>query len=135
MFRKITSSFLVLVLLITLSGCATILKDKETQIAVHSNPEGAEVFLGEGRHQMRVGRTPAVLTLENKDDAFLTFRKDGYEETTYVDKSEIAHGWMLASFICLVVPAIMDLASKNARDLREKEIKVTLDPVLPKQTK
>jgi len=41
---------------------------------------------------------------------------------------------MFASLCCVVFPALIDFASKNARNLKDKEIKVTLDPVLPKQT-
>ena len=137
--KKIINSVVLFVFIINMTGCATLLKEKETQVKVNSEPQGAEVYQTIGRmfrsdKRVRVGRTPVILTLENKHDAEFTFKKDGYEDYDYTDKSEIAHGWMLASLCCLVFPALIDFASKNARNLKDKEIKVTLDPVLPKQT-
>ncbi len=138
MFRKITSLVLISVLLISLSGCATILKEKETQIKVDSEPQGAEVYLTKlmrrGKYQeVRLGRTPTIITLDNRRDVALNFKKSGYEESNYTVKSDLAGGWMLTSFVCLIMPAFIDLVTKNARSFRENEIKVTLDPVLPKQ--
>lgn len=133
MFRKIVSFLEIVILLITLSGCATILKDKETKMPVDSEPQGADVFLGKGRNQIRVGRTPAVVTLDNKDIAFLTFRKDGYEETIYVAKPHINHKWMVASFLCLIGPAFIDFVTHNTYSFKESEIKVAIDPILSKK--
>lgn len=137
--KKIINSVVLFMFIINMTGCATILKEKETQMKVTSEPEGADIYQTVGRmfrrdKVVRVGRTPTTITLDNKNDAELIFKKDGYEDSNYTAKSEIANGWMFASFVCLIVPAIIDLASKNARNFREKEIKVTLDSVLPKQT-
>ena len=139
--RKVINLFVLSVFIINMTGCATILKPKETQIKVDSEPEGAEIYLVKHRafgfakdNQMRLGRTPTTLTLINKRSAELNFKKDGYEESNYLVRSELDHGWMLTSFVCLIFPAFIDLVTKNARSFKEKEIKVTLDPVLPKQT-
>jgi len=134
MLRKITFSILVVILMLSLSGCATILKDKETRMPINSDPQGADVFLGRGRHAIRAGRTPTVLTLDNKRSSWITLRKEGYEEGVYAAKPHINNGWMIASFLCAIGPAIVDLATMSAQSFKEKEITVTLYPLLPKQT-
>jgi hypothetical protein len=133
MFRKIASLLLVTVFVVSMSGCATILKDKETKMPVNSEPQGADVFLGRGRRAIRLGRTPTVVTLDNKRSAWITFRKEGYEEGAYAAKPRIDNGWMIASFLCVIGPAIVDLITQSAMSFNEKEIKITLDPILPKQ--
>ena len=132
--KKIINSVVLLVFILNITGCATILKEKETQVKVDSEPQGAEVYLTTHRRETRLGRTPTTLTLDNRRSADLTFKKDGYEDSSHTIKSDLAGGWMLASFICGIMPAFIDLVSKNGKEFKETEVKVTLDPVLPKQT-
>lgn len=139
--RKVINLVVLFILIINITGCATILKDKETKIKVNSEPQGAEVYIVKRRgfgfardNQVRLGRTPTTLTLNNRRSADLNFKKDGYEESNYTVKSELDGAWMTASFVCAIFPAFIDLVSRNARSFKEKEIKVILDSVLPKQT-
>ena len=132
--RKVIYSVVLFIFIINMSGCATILKDKETQMPVNSEPQGADVFHKMGKNQMRVGRTPAVVKLDNKEPAYFTFRKEGYEDSVYIAKPWINNGWMLASLLCAMVPALIDFISHNTYSFKEKEIKITLDPVISKQT-
>ncbi|TRZ93695.1 PEGA domain-containing protein [bacterium] len=124
---------LIAVFLVTLflSGCATILKNKYAEVKIDSEPQGADVFIGKGRRAMRMGRTPVALQLYNKKPAYLTFKKEGYEDTTYIIRNRISHGWMLFSFLCAIGPAFIDGVSRNAYSLRETEVKVKLDPIAP----
>ena len=139
MFRKITSLILAVVFIISLSGCATILKEKETQVKIDSEPQGAEIYKTVGgmfgnKRDKRIGRTPITLPLLNRNSIGLTFKKDGYEESNYTIKTELQGSWMVASFFCFIFPAFIDLVSGNANTLKDKEIKVVLEPVLSKQT-
>lgn len=131
--RKAINLIVLSILILNTTGCATILKKKETKMKVDSEPQGADVFLGRGKREMRMGRTPTVVNLDNKHRAYLTFRKDGYEESRYIAKPHIDHRWMLASFLCAIGPAFIDLVSRNTYSFKESEIKVTLDPVILKQ--
>jgi len=137
--KKIINFVALFIFIISMTGCATILKPKETQMKVTSEPEGADVYQTVGRvfrrdTTMRAGRTPTIITLDNKHPAQLAFKKEGYEESVYITKPHINNGWMLASFLCGIMPAFIDLVSKNALSFKESEIRVTLDPVLSKQT-
>ncbi len=103
--KKIINSVVLFIFIINMTGCATILKPKETQMKVTSEPEGAEIYQTVGRRfgrgkEVRVGRTPTTITLDNKREANLTFRKDGYEEITYRAKPYKHPGWLLVSFAC-----------------------------------
>ncbi|MCX5698767.1 MAG: hypothetical protein NTX01_03630 [Candidatus Omnitrophica bacterium] len=136
--RKIINLAVLFIFVINMTGCATILKPKETQMKVTSEPEGAEIYQTIGRRfnrgrEVRVGRTPATITLDNKREANLTFRKDGYEEITYRAKPHKHPGWLFASFACAIIPVFIDWVTHNSYYFKEREIKVTLDPVLPKQ--
>ncbi len=131
--QKVVNLIVLCIFIINMTGCATILKDKETKMPVNSEPQGADVFLGSGKNQVRVGRTPTIVKLYNKEPAYLTFRKDGYEDSVYEAKPWINNGWMFASFTCLIVPALVDFISHNTYSFKEKEIKIILDPVILKQ--
>jgi len=139
--RRLLNVFMLLAFVVNTSGCATILKSKETRMKVTSEPEGAEVYqsfepwMWRKGGEVRVGRTPTEVTLSNKHEAELIFRKDGYEETMYRATPHVHHGWMLASFVCAVMPAFIDLVSRNAYSFKEKEIKVTLDSADPKSAR
>ena len=131
MFRKITSLTLLCALLISLFGCATVLKTKQTSLPVDSQPQGAEVFLVTDNYARRVGITPTVIMLDNRRTSEVSFRKYGYQERRYTAKPHINDGWMTASFLCLSVPALVDLLTQSAMSFKETEIRVTLEPILP----
>ncbi len=119
---------IVMVLVLSLlNGCATILKNKYAKVKIDSEPQGADVFVGKGRRAVRMASTPATLKLSNKRPAYLTFKKEGYEDTTYIINNRISHGWMVLSFFCGVGPAFVDGITRNACSLSETNIKVKLD--------
>jgi len=133
MINKIANLVVLCIFFIHMSGCAAILKPRDTQMKVDSEPQGAEIYLAVQEEKIvRVGRTPAVIPLDNKHNAELTFKKAGYEDGWYMARSKVDHSWMLLSFVCVILPAFIDLASRSARSFKEKEIKVILDPILPK---
>ncbi len=71
------SSFILYVMLILLSGCATMYAPKNDNITIKTNPEGADVYLGASL----LGKTP--LTYSFKRETFeqktLSIRKQGYK--------------------------------------------------------
>lgn len=137
--RKVVNLVVLLIFAIHMTGCATILKPKETQMKITSEPEGADIYSIQKKRfrrdrEIRLGRTPTTLTLKNRNTTEFVFKKDGYENSNYTAESVLDNDWMLASFACAVFPAFIDFVSRNARSFKEQEIKVTLDPVLPKQS-
>lgn len=132
--KKLISAVVLLVFILNVVGCATILKEKETQVKIDSEPQGATIYRLSGgmlgRHRdIKLGKTPATITFKNRNNVGLIFKKDGYEESTYEIRAELQNGWMVASFVCFIFPALVDLASGNAKTLKDKEVKVVLEPV------
>ncbi len=129
---------MLVIFIINIIGCATILKEKQAKVKIESEPQGAEIYKLVGgmfgdKREVRIGRTPATMTFSNRSSVGLIFKKDGYEESNYIIRSEPQGGWMIASLACFIFPAIIDFVTRNAWSLKDKEVKVTLDPVLPKQ--
>ena len=47
--KKIINAVVLFIFIINMTGCATILKPKDTQIKVDSEPQGAEVYITKQR--------------------------------------------------------------------------------------
>jgi hypothetical protein len=121
---------IVLALLAALGapGCATITRGTTDQLAVESDPAGAQVTLSNGQK----GITPASFTLPRKDPLTVTLRKDGYQEVTVKVNPEIGGGGAagLAGNVLIggVVGAIIDPASGAIYDLKPNPVSVKLVP-------
>jgi len=59
--------------LILLNSCAFLFNDKNVEVSINSNPQGADIII-EGRSY---GRTPAVISIEPKNYV-ATLTKEGY---------------------------------------------------------
>ena len=123
--KKLINAAILFVFIIQMTGCATILKQKSVDVAVNTEPEGANVFL-DGNS---VGKTPLTLNLPHKRSVVLVFRKDGYEEMSHRIDKHLVGGWLVVSFLCDVIPAGIDLATQSAWSLNETKVMVKLDPV------
>ncbi|MDG5495665.1 hypothetical protein [Niveispirillum sp. BGYR6] len=79
-------------LLITLPACSSIVEGTSQEIAVNTNPAGANCELvREGQVIGRISPTPGALTIKKtKHDITLNCSKDGFEVATYLNKSEVA---------------------------------------------
>jgi len=131
--KKLVSIVALLVLIINITGCATILKEKTTDVKIDSEPQGAIVYnylhVYEKPHQ--IGITPMTINLDNRHNFALIFKKDGYQDKKFILRAGVAVGWQFASLCCGVLPAIPDFFFKSARNFDRKEVKVSLLPALP----
>ena len=129
MSRKITSSILVLVFVISMSGCATIAHPKTSEVSINSNPEGASVFFDGNR----VGKTPLTITASNKQPLTVSLKKEGYEEISKRVEVKTSTGCFVAD--CFLPPVygcawiILDACSGNANTLTETKLNFTLEPI------
>lgn len=77
---------------IILSSCATIMEGRSQEIAVNTNPPGAECTLY--RNGKAIGLVPdtpgSALIEKSKDDITIACIKKGYQETTYINHSGTA---------------------------------------------
>lgn len=75
-----------------LGGCSTIVEGQSQQVAIATNPAGANCSLErQGAQIAKIESTPGtVLIQKTKYDVTIKCSKDGYQEATYLDKSGAA---------------------------------------------
>lgn len=73
--------------MMSLSGCASIVGDKDQQITINSTPSQADLVITDETNQaVFQGQTPTTVTLKKADGSYfggkdynVTLSKDGYE--------------------------------------------------------
>ena len=76
---KIVSLAVVLGMFWSLSGCATLFANKNPEVNVASDPNGAKVYVNGNL----MGTTPVQFKLAANKQYTIEFRKDGYQSKTY----------------------------------------------------
>jgi hypothetical protein len=79
-------------LIITLSGCSSIIEGRSQEITINTNPPDAICTLARnGTPIGSVTPTPGSIYIEKtKYDIMITCKKPGYEDATYMNKSGAA---------------------------------------------
>ena len=122
--KVILACALMVIVSLSMSGCATILKQKTRAVSFDSEPQGADVYVDGNR----VGETPFALNLSNLKSVNVTFRKDGYEDKTYIINTKVGGGWVVADIFGLVVLNILvDACTENWLNLDTSYVKVLMD--------
>ncbi len=80
MSKRIVYLLLTIVVIVSVTGCATLFKQKSRTVNFDSAPQGAVVYINGNR----MGKTPMPLNLSNKQAVTVTFKKEGYEDKTYI---------------------------------------------------
>ena len=114
---------IVLVSAITLTGCATLFKQKTRTVSFDSDPQGAEIFINGNR----MGKTPMPLNLSNLKALTVTFKKECYEDKTYIINTKVGGGWVVLDCLGGFIPVIIDAVTENWYNLDTDEVKVMLD--------
>lgn len=109
--------------LISLAGCATLFKQKERVVDFNSDPQGAAIYINGNR----MGNTPLPIKLSNKKSVTVTFRKDGYEDKSYIINANASCGWVILDILGGFIPVVIDAVSENWYNLDAKEVNVLLD--------
>lgn len=102
-FQLITS----IVIAISMSSCATIMRGTYSKVAFDSNPKGATVYAVSRKGKFEVGTTPTVSSISKKTRS-VEFRKDGYyTEEKAVEKH--VEGWYYGNLLLLPLGGIPSL--------------------------
>ncbi len=107
----------------SLAGCATLFKSKNAVVKLDSDPQGAVVYINGNR----MGRTPLPLKMSHKDPLTITFKKEGYEDKTYIINTKTAAGWVILDCLGGFIPVVIDAVTGNWTSLEETEVKVLLE--------
>ena len=114
---------LVLVSVISLVGCATLFKQKSRTVAFNSDPQGAEIYINGNR----MGKTPMPMNLSNLKAVTVTFKKEGYDDKTYIINTKVGGGWVVLDCLGGFIPVIIDAVTENWYNLDTDDVKVMLD--------
>ncbi len=114
---------IVLVSVISLVGCATLFKQKSRTVAFDSDPQGAEIYINGNR----MGKTPMPMNLSNLKAVTVTFKKEGYDDKTYIINTKVGGGWVVLDCLGGFIPVIIDAVTENWYNLDTDEVKVMLD--------
>ena len=93
-FPKAPQMFSAVVLVASLSGCATILRGTEHGVGIATAPAGAEVIVD----NQNLGVTPVAATLRRKDNHHIVIRMDGYEPYELMLTRQTS-GWMFGNIL------------------------------------
>lgn len=95
----------VVALLLSVTGCATILAGHgPVNIPTATNPNGADVYLDGNR----LGTTPVTVQVERKKPHTLVFKKAGYKDASCVLATSTGAGWVILDVITGIVPIVID---------------------------
>jgi len=123
MGKRILSLFLIFVVIISVTGCATLFKQKSRTVSFDSDPQGAEIYINGNR----MGRTPMPMNLSNLKTVTVTFKKEGYEDKTYIINTKVGAGWVILDCLGGFIPVIIDAVTENWYNLDTDNVKVMLD--------
>ena len=102
--KKHIAILVMITLVFSLGGCATIFKGNSSPLKVNSDPENAKIFVN-GEY---VGRTPLKIHLKGDKHYTIEFRKEGFEPVVRRVHSRIGAGWIVLDIICGGMPVVVD---------------------------
>ena len=111
------------ILCLGLVGCATLFKQKNRTVAFDSDPQGADIYINGNR----MGKTPMPMNLSNLKTVTVTFKKEGYEDKTYIINTKVGAGWIILDCLGGFIPVIIDAVTENWYNLESSEVKALLD--------
>ncbi len=113
----------VLILFLTLLGCATIFQAGPDRIPVNSTPmQGAKVYL-DGQ---LVATTPTTIDVPRKSECVIRIEMEGYEPIV-IDRDKNLNGWFLGNILLGgVIGMSIDLITHNQGGYSEEPIVVEL---------
>ncbi|MGC3873503.1 hypothetical protein ACPF7Z_09570 [Halomonas sp. GXIMD04776] len=103
---KLNKAVIAAIGALALSGCATIVGDKDQTVTINSSPSNADVVItDETSNQIFAGQTPTTVQLNKSDGSYfggktytVEISKEGYEERTLMINAT-PNGWYIGGNI------------------------------------
>ncbi|MGB3796949.1 MAG: hypothetical protein WA957_11670 [Alteraurantiacibacter sp.] len=112
-------AFALAIAALSLSGCATVLKGVDQQLAFQSIPSGATIQLASGK----TCETPCSFELRRGRDTMVTYTLDGYDPATVYIQSRTGGE---TSVFNGVIGGVVDASTGAANDLYPSPVYVRL---------
>jgi len=120
---RIVTVCVITIAVFSLVGCATLFKQKSRTVAFNSDPQGADIYINGNR----MGKTPMPMNLSNLKAVTVTFKKEGYDDKTYIINTKVGGGWVVLDCLGGFIPVIIDAVTENWYNLDTDDVKVLLD--------
>ena len=120
--KKSISVFLISIIVLGQSGCATIVSGKSQDVSVRSNPLGANVAVDDSA----LGTTPMILKLKRKSRHTIKVTKEGYGEETRGTRRGF-NWWFIGNLLFGgIIGIIVDFATGAVYTVQPEEVHVDL---------
>ena len=103
MVRSMVCVLVLGIIIVSTSGCASIINGTSQRVTINSTPSGADVKITDGRGRLiMTQKTPCTVKLDRGRGFFsngkytLLFEKDGYSSTQYVVKGRVS-AWYIGN--------------------------------------
>lgn len=106
------------VVVVSLTGCATLFGSSNKGVTFTSEPTGAEVII----NGQSFGRTPLSLNLKQKGDYAITFREAGYEDRAFRLNNHVGAGWVVLDVLGGLIPVVIDAATGSWYSLNDSSV-------------
>ena len=118
------------VLLVALSGCATLFSAGPDRIPITTNPQGATVFVD----NIPVGQTPILVALDREHSSgVIRIELAGFAPVMMM-RSKSINGWFWVN-LCTsgIIGIVVDLATGNVQGFDDDPIAIGLTPIYDPQ--
>lgn len=106
----------------SLSACGALFNGGPANVAVNSNPAGAEVWV-DGANR---GITPMTLSLSKNQNHIITLRRPGYQDATAMVNRKLSTGYLILDILGGLLPVIVDAATGSWYVLDTNNVNVNL---------
>jgi len=119
-----------LVLLLALSGCATLFSAGPDRIPITTNPQGATVFVD----NLPVGQTPLLVALDREHSSgVIRIELAGFAPIMMM-RSKSINGWFWVNLCTTgLIGIVVDLATGNVQGFDDDPIAIGLTPIYDPQ--
>ena len=101
MAREIKILFVLFILPLLFTGCASIFSSEYQSVGFDSDPKGADVYVNGNL----AGRTPLTLEMKKMKSYIVKFKNDDKVSCEYIIDSKILAGWVLLD-VLIMYPTI-----------------------------
>jgi hypothetical protein len=114
------------VLILALSGCATLFASGPDYVPVSTNPPGAWVYY----NGTPIGQTPTTVRLERGRPAQIQIALQGFQPVL-LERDTSINGWFFANLLWVyaIVPWVVDLVDGNWQRFDDTPIAIGLTPL------
>ena len=122
MFKKFIGIITMVCLVVTLSGCATIVSGRNQELPVYSTPSGAIVTVGPMKQV-----APATFNLDRRQGAYVVkVEMEGYESVEVKLKKGV-NGWVFGNIVFGgIIGLVIDISTGASKKFIPDEIDVNL---------